>query len=310
LPALAGRAPIVNFGPTGPLVAREQLITIHDAGVRAVASSYGWKFRAWYGALLPALVRRSKVVMTVSNFSREQIVRFFGARSEQIRVTCEGWEHIVRVRADERILAKHGLLRGGYVLSVGSAAPHKNVEVLARAMRRLKPDEAQVVVVGAVNERVFADSGSRLGGAVRHLGYVTDRELRALYAHAGAFVFPSLYEGFGLPPLEAMALDCPVICSNAASLPEVCGDAALYFDPHDDAALADGIRRLLSDEEERRLRIRLGRQRLERYGWRKAARAYLSVIGDWMSRGDHLAGQRPSRRGPVAAASFAQELFA
>jgi glycosyltransferase involved in cell wall biosynthesis len=106
---------------------------------------------------------------------------------------------------------------------------------------------------------------------VKHVGYVSDAELRALYEHAHGFVHPSYYEGFGLPPLEAMACGCPVLVSNTASMPEVCGNAALYFDAHDSADLADKVRQLMQDEALRQRLRQSGLERAEHFAWRKCA---------------------------------------
>jgi glycosyltransferase involved in cell wall biosynthesis len=116
---------------------------------------------------------------------------------------------------------------------------------------------------------------------MRWLGYVNDSELRTLYANAIAFIFPSLYEGFGLPPLEAMALGCPVLASNAASIPEVCGDAPLYFDPVDEHSLAALMKEVLLNQSAREDMVRRGLERLALYGWNRSADAYLSLLRDW-----------------------------
>jgi glycosyltransferase involved in cell wall biosynthesis len=281
LPSATGKSLLIGFGPTGPLAKRNQVVTIHDAAVRAMPESYSTSFRAWYGLLLPALVRRSQVVMTVSEFSKSELIRHLGARPEQIRVTGEGWEHMRRVGVDARILERHGLRPRGYLLAVSSVTPSKNFGVIARALARLPHDSGvQVAVAGAIDRRLFADARVPFLDAMKWLGYVTDEELRALYEGAAAFVFPSRYEGFGLPPLEAMAMDCPVLSSNAASLAEVCGDGALYFAPDDERALGELMKRVLADEEERKALVRRGRERLRRYSWKAAADAYLSLIRD------------------------------
>jgi glycosyltransferase involved in cell wall biosynthesis len=285
LPAVTRGAPLVGFGPTGPLAQRDQVVTIHDAAVRAVPGSYGKRFRALYGVLLPALVRRSEVVMTVSEFSKGELIRHFAARPGQLRVTGEGWEHVLRVEPDARILAKHSLEPHKYLLTVSSITPSKNFAVIARALTKLPKDSGvQVAVAGAVDPRMFTEARVPRLKAMRWLGYVTDEELRALYTNAAAFVFPSLYEGFGLPPLEAMALDCPVVASNAAALPEVCGDAALYFSPSDEAALAELMARVMSDEAVRESLISRGRRRLLSYGWKKAASTYLALMRNWTEK--------------------------
>jgi len=131
-----------------------------------------------------------------------------------------------------------------------------------------------VVIAGGSNPRVHAATGA-LPESVRHVGYISDGELRALYEGAAGFVHPAYYEGFGIPPLEAMTLGCPVIVSNAASLPEVCGDAALYFDPFSEGDIADKIQTFMQDEAlQTRLRA-AGCAQAERFSW---ARTTLEVL--------------------------------
>lgn len=278
LPLLARNKAILSFGPTGPLLKRNQIVTIHDAAVKAVPEAYGPEFRAWYGLLLPTLVRRTARVMTVSQFSRMELVRWFGAHPESVRVAGEGWEHALRTRADPATLSRHGLTAKRYVLVVGSLSPHKNCAVVARAMALLTHADFDVVVAGSVDPAVFGKLDDGALAPLKRVGYVTDAELRALYEGAGAFVHPSRYEGFGLPPLEAMALGCPVICSNAASLPEVCGEAALYFAPHDAEKLAELMQRVMSDQELGAELIARGRRQLEQHSWRACAARYLEAL--------------------------------
>jgi glycosyltransferase involved in cell wall biosynthesis len=286
LPARTGRAPLLSFCPTGPLLKREQVVTIHDAAVRVVPESYSRKFRIWYKISLPALVRRTPWVMTVSNFSKSELVRHFGAVDERIRVTGEGWQHMAKLPMAPSAVARNGLTPRGYVLAVSSLSPHKNFAVVARALRRLAQQQCavQVAVAGAVDRTVFGAADLGGGGPLKLLGYVSDSELRSLYESAAAFVFPSLYEGFGLPPLEAMSAGCPVIASNAGAIPEVCGNAAAYFDPTNDEELAALIRRILSSADEREQLIRRGRERLRHYSWEQTARAYLALIEEWLGR--------------------------
>ncbi|HEY6881371.1 MAG TPA: glycosyltransferase family 1 protein [Polyangiales bacterium] len=277
LPLHAHDGVLWSFGPTGPVVRANQAVTIHDANVRVVPQTYSRAFRAWYGVTMPVLARRCQVI-TVSEFSRAEVARHFGAPFEHIRVSGEGWQHAARVEPDYGVLAKHGLTSGRYVLAVSSVTPHKNFAVIERALARLADANIQVVVAGDVNPRIFEALPARSLESVALVGYVTNAELRALYEHACVFAYPSLYEGFGLPPLEAMACGCPVIAANAASMPEVCGDGAWYFSPHDDAELARLIRRVVSDPAARQTLIRRGQAQLARHSWEAAARIHLAAI--------------------------------
>jgi glycosyltransferase involved in cell wall biosynthesis len=278
LPAAVGREWLLGFGPTGPLLKRDQIVTIHDAGVCVVPEAYSWQFRAFHRALLPLLVRRNRYLMTVSEFSKAELVRWFGARPERTRVSGEGWQHLHGEPADPSVLERHGLERGRYVLAVSSVTPHKNFRVVAQALAHLDRGAVQVAVVGSLNPEIFgAFDSSELQG-LTFLGRVNDAQLRALYESAAVFVHPSLYEGFGIPPLEAMGLGCAVIVSDAAALPEVCGDAALYFSPRDARALAASIERVLAEPDLRaRLRERAAAQ-LARHSWEGAAARHLGLL--------------------------------
>jgi glycosyltransferase involved in cell wall biosynthesis len=288
LPWAARDGLLWSFGPTGPLLRAHQAVTIHDATVRAVPEAFSWHFRTLYGLAMPLLIRRTAQVMTVSRFSRDELVRLFGAQADALRISGEGWQHAKRIRADASILTKHQLERGKYVLAVSSVTPHKNFAVVERAMQRLASSGYRVVIAGGVDPRIFGDSAALK--TVEMVGYVSDSQLRALYEGAGAFVYPSLYEGFGLPPLEAMAYGCPVIASRAASMPEVCGEGAQYFEPHDDRALADLIHQVLTDQQARDALIEGGRRQLAKHDWCDAARAHLAAM--------HAALARSSTRAP------------
>lgn len=278
LAAAVGGGWLLSFGPTGPLLKRDQIVTIHDAGVCAVPDAYGWKFRTFQRLLLPILVRRNRYLMTVSEFSKGELVRWFGARPESTRVSGEGWQHLHAEAADRSVLALHGLEAGRYVLAVSSVTPHKNFQVVAQALRLLRRRDVQVAVVGTTNSPIFGDfDASRLRG-LKFLGRVNDAQLRALYEGAAVFVHPSLYEGFGIPPLEAMALGCTVIVSDAAALPEVCGEAAIYFSPHDASGLAAAIERALSEPGLRDALREKARAQLAKHSWTAAAEHHLRLL--------------------------------
>ena len=145
-------------------------------------------------------------------------------------------------------------------------------------MQQLDREAFGVVVAGGSNDRVFDSTRVLWPEQVKCLGYVTDAELRALYSHAACFVYPSLYEGFGLPPLEAMMCGCPVVASRAASLPEVCGDAAVYCDPHDPADIARSIGEVMSSETLRAGMKFRGYQRAQEFTWERSARLLTRIV--------------------------------
>jgi glycosyltransferase involved in cell wall biosynthesis len=153
------------------------------------------------------------------------------------------------------------------VLAVGSLKPNKNFALLGRALRLLGDFSMPVAIAGARDASVF-QAADPPPGDVRLLGYVADSTLADLYKHAACFVLPSLYEGFGLPALEAMANGCPVLAARAGSIPEVCGDAALYFDPYNPASLARALREIAANPALRDQLRSQGKARLEGYTWR------------------------------------------
>jgi len=222
----AGRDLLVGFNYSGPVLKRHQVITVHDATVAAMPSCFSWRYRLVHNGLLAMLKNRVASMMTVSEFSAQELRARYAVKN-RIVVGREGWSHAVSPTDDTAVLAKYGLGEGGYVLLVGSIKPNKNLEVVARALEKLPQFPWPVAVAGAPDTRIFRNVPD-LSNRLKLLGFVSDDELGALYRHAAWFLFPSLYEGFGLPALEAMANGCPVLAAAAGSLPEVCADAALF----------------------------------------------------------------------------------
>jgi len=286
LPTLVGRHLLVSFANMGPLAVRRQLVVVHDTGVWSVPYAYGAAFRGWYRTVTPALARRAQAVVTVSEFSRGELAKHVPLTAGAVTVVPNGGDHLAAIAADDSVLGRHKLAPGRYVLTVGSGAAHKNLAALARAMAAPELAELQLVAVGAGAARVFAPADAAAAGDAHavSLGRVTDGELRALYQNALCLVIPSRYEGFGLPAVEAMSCECPVLAARAGALPEVCGDGALYFDPDDSAALSRLLARLAQDAAARADLATRGARRARLYSWRDSARALARRIGEEASR--------------------------
>lgn len=265
----AGRF-LFSFGFTGPLLKRRQVITVHDAAVVRQPLSFKPLFRLLYSHLVRHVGQRAALVMAVSRFSCSEATVCFGIPAERLHLTTEGWQHLLRLQADESILDQHALRQRPFVLAVSSPTPNKNFGVMARALAQLGPQAPTCVVVGAADAAVFPTDAPAGPGLLR-VGYVSDGQLRALYQAATCFVFPSFYEGFGLPPLEAMASGCPVLCSTAPVLSEVCGDAALYFAPESPAELAECLRKVLGNPALRQRMAASGQQRAQQFSWQLGA---------------------------------------
>ena len=275
LPGAARRGLLLNLGNTAPLLRRgPQAVVIHDAGVFDTPESYSAAFRLWYRTLHWGLARNGSRLITVSNFSRTRLALALGVPESRFGVVPEGGEHILREAADTGVLAKHGLEPGRYALAVGTRAAHKNLAALEGAAALLEQHGMALALAGARDAGVFRAQGAE---AARPLGRVSDAELRALYENALCLLFPSRYEGFGIPPLEAMWCGCPVLASAAGAVPEVCGDAALWFQADAPETIRAQLERLITEPNLRENMAEAGRLRAQAYSWPEAARQVLAL---------------------------------
>ncbi|WP_412527885.1 glycosyltransferase family 4 protein [Burkholderia lata] len=283
LPRTTRGRTLLSLCNIGPLVKRDQLLMIHDAAIFDLPAGYSMAFRLWYRFAFSIMKRRARHIVTVSHFSRARLAARLGVPPARLSVVPGAVDHIDRIDADPGVLSRLNLETDRYVLFVGSLAPGKNLvrALAAVALMRESHPTLRFVIAGGANAKVF---GARAAGLrdddpyVTWAGYVTDGELKALYEHAGCFVFPSLYEGFGLPPLEAMRCGCPVIVSHEGALPEVCGGAALFCDAYSPPDIAAAIARVMDDPELRARLRTLGREHAHRYSWQRSARTLLDIV--------------------------------
>jgi glycosyltransferase involved in cell wall biosynthesis len=274
-PLHAGGRLLLNLCMLGPVAVRRQIVVVHDATVKALPDNFSWRFRTAYGALIPLLCRRAARAVTVSEFSRREIAKLYRVDTDNMPVCSEGGDHITAVAADDSVIERLGLAGRKFLISVGANSSNKNIEVLVEAFYRAKLDNTLLVLTGKRDPAVFGRLTQINSEAVRNVGHVNDGELRALYEHALALVFPSRYEGFGLPPIEAMSCGCPVIVSDQPALVEVGGDAALHCGMDDVAGLAQLMRDVDGKPELRAKLAEAGRERASLFTWATTARRLL-----------------------------------
>ena len=268
------------FSPanTGPLFYSNQVISFHDASVFAVPEAYSLLFRAKYSVLFRVLARITRLMLTDSLFSQSELSFYLGIPRDQFRVILLGGDHLNDVTPDVSILQRHGLARKSYLLSVASQSLHKNFNRVLQAVALVGRDVELVTVGGSYNHIFRKAETQPIQPNVHSLGYVNDCELKALYVNALGFIFPSIYEGFGLPVLEAMNAGCPVLCSNAASIPEVGGRAVLYFDPFNIENMVSKIREFLADSVLRADLQARGYEQAAAFPWETTARKTLNEL--------------------------------
>jgi glycosyltransferase involved in cell wall biosynthesis len=273
------------------------IVTIHDLAIVRFPQKFRAWHRTWTSWLLPRVIRKADAVVAVSQATRNDIVQLLGVAPERITVIPCGINGEFSSPIDEarlqRVRERYDL-PGEFLISVGAIEPRKNLVRLLQAIKLLVESEPRfrdltLVHAGPVGWHAAdvprAVAELRLERHVRFLGFVPDDDLAALYRLARASVYPSLFEGFGLPVLESMASGCPVVTSDCSSLPEVAGDAAVLVDPTSVEAIADGIRRVWDDEDLRRCLIDRARRRAATFTWDAAARATVELYDRVLASG-------------------------
>ncbi|MBO9196853.1 glycosyltransferase [Rhizobium sp. 16-449-1b] len=274
---------LLNLCNTAPVARDDQIVCIHDANIFSSPESYTLLFRTLYHTLHPQLVKRSARIATVSHAAARQLARHLPIRAQDIAILPNGHEHALSwnpalAKAAPSFLndiAGHG--ERPFVLAIGSRATHKNLGLLVAIAEQLDELGIDLVFAGGGGD-IFAAGELDERRNVYRLGRVSDDDLAYLLDRALCLAFPSLTEGFGLPIVEAMARGCPVISANCASMPEVCGDAALLASPFDGEAWVHHIKALQTSDGLASELVDRGREQVKMFSWAETAKGYMELL--------------------------------
>jgi glycosyltransferase involved in cell wall biosynthesis len=267
---------LVNYVASAPFGYSNRIVTLHDITYLRHPKSYSLKFRLQCRLLTPLILKKSLALITVSNFSKKEIsgcFRNYPPPSIHVIYNAAGQQFNIKSPDKES---------SPYLLAVASHFYHKNIAALIEAFVTLRKSgkiNIPLVIVGESSPYSGKQNFNTVSDhSIRFTGRVSDQELISLYQSATAFIFPSLYEGFGIPPLEAQACGCPVITSNAAAMPEVLGESALYFDPHSSLEMQDAIYRIVTDPSLRQSLQAKGLENVKRFSWDTSAHQLYNLI--------------------------------
>lgn len=287
--SLASTAPA-----TGPF---RRVVTVHDLIYAKFPEAHGGVRALAMRGLVPLAVRRSDRVIAISQSTRSDLEAMLGTPPGKIDVIPQGLGQPRRVAAPPTSQTRERLALGDrrVLLCLSAKRPHKNLPALIGALSRIPPDRRPIVLMPGYptpHEAQLHDLAGQLGveGDLRLLGWISGEDLEGLWSVADGFVYPSLYEGFGLPVLEAMARGVPVACANASSLPEVTGDAAMMFDPHSEVEIAGAIERLLSEPELVARLCDAGARQAARFTWERTAKLTVQTYQRTLGRQPHNRG--------------------
>jgi glycosyltransferase involved in cell wall biosynthesis len=280
LPLAARGGVLANFANLAPAWHPNQLTMVHDAQFRISPESYPPKLRWGYRALIPSGAKASRLVLTVSDYARDSLATFGIRERHAIRVLPNGGDHILETEPDGRIGRANGLRPGGYALLFGSVAAYKNVAVVFDAFARSELAGLTLVMIGP-SRQTLVDAGLRPPPDAIFVGSVDDATLRSLYEGARCLLYPSRTEGFGLPPVEAMLCNCPVVAAPAGAIPEVCRDAILYAGMDNSEEWARAVQSL-SSPDVAAAKISAGRARAAQFTWAAAGLRLVSALAELM----------------------------
>ena len=279
--------------PILPIKARKRIVTIHDTYHLAYLKKLPWLQKIYARIFYSLATRLSNQIITVSNFSKKELKKYLNVPEKKINVIYNGVDVCLFKRISDKTLLQKIKLKYGlpdkFILTVGNVKPHKNLKNLVMAFRHIQKGEQldyKLVIIGKKDGFVNKDrqvfkiinNDQILKNKVKFTGYVPNKDLPIIYNLASIFVFPSFYEGFGLPPLEALASGIPTVVSNKSSIPEICGEATTYFNPEDPIDISEKIEFVLKNNSIAQYQIEKGFAQLKEFDWKLSAEKHIKLF--------------------------------
>jgi glycosyltransferase involved in cell wall biosynthesis len=269
---------LLSLGNSGPLRHTAQVLALHDAHIYEISQAYSRRYLAWHRMSRPILTRRAAALITVSAHSAKSLAYHLDCDAARFSVVPNAADHVLRWPLNEQAPGKYGLKPNGYILTVGNQSANKNIRAFADAHAKGGDILPALAVTGGDADALRSDL-MHPNARVQVLGRVTDSDLRGLLQGAAGFAFPSLHEGFGIPPLEAMQLGIPVLCATSGAMPEVLGDAPLWFDPTDAADMTRALVEFVRlSKRQRDQMIKRGLAQARQYRWEQSALRLMAVL--------------------------------
>jgi len=267
---------LINFTNTAPLLYKPQIVTIHDLAFKVNPKWFSKSFVLLYDFLIPRIAKNSERIITVSQSSKNELIKVFDLDPNKISIVNNA---VNILRIPDNVNNTNQLNLKKFILAVGSIDPRKNLGNLIKAFTLVKSSGYKLIIIGG-KSNVFASSDlvNNLNEEIIYTGYLSDEELAFFYSHADLFIYPSLYEGFGIPPLEAMSYGCPTIVSNISSLKEVCGEASIFVNPNNIESIASAIDSVLGNVTTKNKLIAAGKKQIKKYNWEASAKRVFSLI--------------------------------
>lgn len=266
---------LVNLANSAPLFYKNKIVTIHDVAYKVFPQTYPKSFLMYYSFMIPRLLKYSKHIVTVSEYSKSEICKFYHVNGAKVSVVYNAVSYLFKVDKN------HSSEK--YFLAVSSMNYRKNFIYILEAFKKYleQGGSKSLYIIGDLKNNSFKEIDLSLytdNPKIKFLGRVSDDELVKYYSNAEAFIYPSLYEGFGIPPLEAQKCDCPAICAEASCIPEIFGNSVLYCDPYNSDSLVEKLKIITKDDALRQELIEKGRENTAKYSWINSAKKLKNII--------------------------------